>query len=415
MKKTYISLFQQTPRNRLERKEGGGCIGCFGVPFFLAGLFVFLISVNIIPVSNADDIPWWGWILMLFMGLAFTGVGGALVFGRRWISIDRMQRRIWIAWGLLKPMKGSVYSLDKYSDVTLRYIAGDSDSPDKYNVSLKANDNSKELELFSSTTYGTSLDQAVLISKFLHLPLEDNSTDHPSEAIPESMESGQIPKLQEKQPDISPQPDVMKCEVRCNENELQIKLPGPALKPLHFLGLLIPLGFILFKGFPTILIVNNINISQLALLTFGIIMLFKILRALVLTHKFTTIAYVDSKGILIEYLFTTKTKIVRIPANEIVGIDYSTCDSIVTSAVDGANNAYNSYSKMGGLSAPYSGTPWWIPMLKKLTISKGILIKSRKTLYSFGAGLPDAEVYHLYTLVRHYLYQAESKESRSEV
>ena len=35
-------LFRPASPNRLEMHKGGGCIGCFGIPFFAAGIFMLL-------------------------------------------------------------------------------------------------------------------------------------------------------------------------------------------------------------------------------------------------------------------------------------------------------------------------------------------------------------------------------------
>jgi hypothetical protein len=55
------------------------------------------------------------------------------------------------------------------------------------------------------------------------------------------------------------------------------------------------------------------------------------------------------------------------------------------------------------ISAPYTPIPRWVSWIKTYSRSKGIFIKTQADIYSFGEGLPDEEVYHLYTLVRNYL------------
>jgi hypothetical protein len=43
--------------------------------------------------------------------------------------------------------------------------------------------------------------------------------------------------------------------------------------------------------------------------------------------------------------------------------------------------------------------PRWLGLLRRLVTSKGIIVKSRKGLLSFGAGLPDDEVRYLHAAV----------------
>ena len=61
---------------RLQIREGGGCMSVFGIPFFAAGVFLFLSLLGIVPVSNADDLPTLAWPLLVLMAIAFTAVGG---------------------------------------------------------------------------------------------------------------------------------------------------------------------------------------------------------------------------------------------------------------------------------------------------------------------------------------------------
>ncbi len=129
------SLTEEGP-DRLRIRSGGGCLSIFGIPFFAAGVLVCLIPLGVLVPENADELPWWTWPLMLAMGLAFVAVGGHLVFGRRWISIDRTRGIVAREWGLLVPLKSEELSLQSYSAVVLRFDAGDSDTPDRYPIVL---------------------------------------------------------------------------------------------------------------------------------------------------------------------------------------------------------------------------------------------------------------------------------------
>ncbi|MDZ4121582.1 MAG: hypothetical protein U1C33_04135, partial [Candidatus Cloacimonadaceae bacterium] len=169
-------VYNQVSRDRLELCRGGGCISIFGIPFFLAGLFTLGIGLRIIPVSNAAELPWWAWFVVLGMGLVFTGVGSAMVFGRNWITIDKTQRRIWFAYGLLRPMRGKSYDLGDYSAIILSRNAGDSDTSDTFPVSLVNANRGSDLEVFSSVSYGVSRKQAELLLRFLGFALTDQTT-----------------------------------------------------------------------------------------------------------------------------------------------------------------------------------------------------------------------------------------------
>jgi hypothetical protein len=61
-------------------------------------------GVQIISVSNPKEIPWWAWQVIFPMGLDFVAVGGSLVFGRRWTTLDSGKGIVVKPWGLLVPM-----------------------------------------------------------------------------------------------------------------------------------------------------------------------------------------------------------------------------------------------------------------------------------------------------------------------
>ena len=69
-------------------------MSAFGLPFFAAGVFVILSVAGVIPISNASDVRGWASVAMAFMGLVFTAVGGTLVFGRIWTTLDVTRRLV---------------------------------------------------------------------------------------------------------------------------------------------------------------------------------------------------------------------------------------------------------------------------------------------------------------------------------
>jgi hypothetical protein len=153
-------LVRQVAPDRLELREGGGCLSVFGVPFLAAGVFVTLIGARIVPMENARDIPLWAWPLIILMGLVFVAVGGALVFGRRWTVLDAGRGTISRRWGLLVPMRGETHILAAYDAVMVRFEAGDSDTADRYPILLRAKGGGTDLTLQSSTQYGESREGA---------------------------------------------------------------------------------------------------------------------------------------------------------------------------------------------------------------------------------------------------------------
>src|SRR5262245_19945553 len=164
---------------RLQIREGGGGIAVFGLPFLAAGIFTALGAVGIIPVSGTGGASALARPLLGLLGLIFTAVGGTLVFGRKWTTLDPIDRRIVRQWGALVPLREEATALDDYSGVTIGFAKGDSDTVDKFPVALK-NRTGTDVKLFDATTYAEARAGAIAIARHLHLDLEDATTDHPT-------------------------------------------------------------------------------------------------------------------------------------------------------------------------------------------------------------------------------------------
>jgi hypothetical protein len=162
---------------RLEIRQGGGCLAIFGLPFFAAGIFVILIALGVVPVTNAEETPDFAWIALPLLGVVFTTVGGALVLGRSWTTIDAARRTLARQWGLLVPMRTDTHRLDDYTAVVIAFEAGDSDSADRFPVTLKPKVG-RRLPIYNSTEYADSRACAVEVARLLHIDVEDATTDH---------------------------------------------------------------------------------------------------------------------------------------------------------------------------------------------------------------------------------------------
>lgn len=103
-------------------------------PFFLAAVFLALGAAGVVPIENGSE----GKRLVLgLMSLVFLGLGSALVFGRRWLTLDTGTGSLIRRYGLFIPMKNRERSLGNFSAVVIAFEL-DADSPDRYPVRLKA-------------------------------------------------------------------------------------------------------------------------------------------------------------------------------------------------------------------------------------------------------------------------------------
>ncbi len=397
--KTPENSFVQVSPDRLEIKKGGGCLSLFGIPFFAAGIFILLISLHLIPISNANEIQWWGWIVLAFMGIVFTCVGAVLVFGREWYSIDRAQQRIWIARGLLVPMRGSSYSLNDYDSILLKYDAGDSETAEKYPISLSSTQEGKELLLINAMAYGAAREQAMMLMKFLCLPLSDLTTDHaeflsvhpkPASEFDDAKESIPVPQLS--------------CRVIENSEELSLALKGEALHPIHIISGLIPaLLFIIFglRFFRFMVQTQTPVVVRLFFwgffgVFFVLLPLSQVLNKLLLTRVYTYIMRINIRGVEFETRSLFSRKTILIKPQDVLGFDFSIPETwqqnLRNPSILSGTNRDQSQNEVHRI-------PGWVMSLAKLNRSKGIIIKASEGLHYFGSGLPSAEIRYLHFLV----------------
>ena len=402
--------FRLVAPDRFQIKEGGGCLSLFGLPFLLAGIFVVLIGFRIVPMRNAAAVPVWAWPLILLMGFVFVVVGGCLVLGRCWITLDATRGTLRKQWGLLVPWRGEDQSLDGYEAVLLRFTAGDSDSADRYPVLLRAKPGGMDFSLSSSTQYGESREQAAAVAKFLDLPLVDASTDHESVRDPDRVDATLQERLRsgEDASEEAARPLRMQCQVRESSRAVEIVLPGPAFKTSALIGLVFSvavLGYLapgLLEFFNRTRTPETVQIVFFAVATLILVVvpLIGVVNAVALAKRGGSLVTASPEGIVIEERGAWHAKTTRILAADILALDYGTADTAFRSARRGAEDRLaQAGQRIPRLPGPGRELPRWLGLLRRLVTSKGVIVKSRKGILSFGAGLPDDEVRYLHATV----------------
>ena len=86
--------------------------------------------------------------------------------------------------GLLVPMRSQQRRLSAFTAVAITFRAGDSDSPDKMLIVLRA-PGGKDFTIGSPAQFGEARKQAECLARFLHLPLADTTTDHETVVSPD--------------------------------------------------------------------------------------------------------------------------------------------------------------------------------------------------------------------------------------
>ena len=408
-----MSIRYDTP-DRLQIQEGGGGLSIFGLPFFAAGVFLFLVVLGIVPMNNADDQPTFLWPLLVLMAIAFTTVGGALVFGRSWMTIDRAQREIVKQWGLLVPLRGDSVPLRGYTAVTLGFVPGDSDSAESFPLTLKAR-SGPDLRLCSLSQYAKAREYAMAIAEHLHLQIEDASTDHSITLNPDQID---LPLRHRARQDATvehdvPRPPDARSQVRREMGEVTIIIPVRRQHVLVLATTLIPIAIVLtiapplatfFRESNTPNVVGWAFLGFLALL-FGFLPLTTIVGAFVRSRRGATIVEVSKQRLRVRERGAWKTRtIISADAADVLDVDYSSRESSLASATRATEQqvlqAYPSEAP-----AVRSGVERIVVKLARFARGKGITVKTRTGLTTFGERLDDAEVRYLHSIVRRTLIE----------
>jgi hypothetical protein len=169
------NIFTTYSTDILVHKKGGGRVALFGLPFFLAGLFVAQIPFGIIPV----DVEGGPIVLaiLLPLGPLFAGVGFVLILSRSGFIIDRKRCSVTQWWGLLIPMKRREYSLDDFEQVRIELREGDKNSPDSFPISLVGAGSQASLPIVDLTDYEMALETAHELAHFTGKSFEDTAID----------------------------------------------------------------------------------------------------------------------------------------------------------------------------------------------------------------------------------------------
>jgi hypothetical protein len=396
---------------RLEIREGGGAFALFGLPFLAAGIFMILGALGLVPVSTNGGGSVYARPLVGVMGLAFAGVGGALVFGRKWTVVDTVNRRLVRQWSALVPLRESVSLLNAYTAVAIGFVKGDSDTADKFPVALKSTAGA-DLTVFAPASYAEARAGAVAIAEHLRVDLEDATTDHPTRQAFGDLDGSFVNRA--RRADAAErsveQPASLRSTVTRDADTLQIMIPAPragaiafasAAAPLIIPALFGPMLIRLFAQSRTPDFASRVFLG-LFFLGFAFIPAMTSVNAIVRSRRGLTAVTVSRNGILIRRRGAWLTKTVAsIDAAEIIDVDYSTQESAAAAAKSAAvRQTVTSYGHSVTTSAVSPRTARILLALARFVKSGGITVKTVRGLTTFGEGLEDEEVRYLHSIIR---------------
>jgi hypothetical protein len=404
-----IRSIRLTAPDRLQIREGGGWLGAFGLPFLGAGVFMILITFGVIPLSNADSAPAFAWPLLLAMGMVFSAVGGLLVLGRSWVTIDATRRTVTRESGLLVPMRAHAHRLDDSMAVRIAWVRGDSETADDFPVTL-ASQGGPLVPLCSSTLYAQSRDAATAVARHLCLDIEDATTEHPrrfpaSEADLPLQDRARLERRDEE----GRRPAAGRFEVSQEDGLTRIVIPTPRAHPVAIAAMWIPVAIVVILMEPLARFFRETRTPDLvawtflgfAAVVFGLLPAAMAVNAFVRSRVGRTIVTVSTEGvgILERGAWRTKT-IASLPASEILDVDYGTSGSWQTStrpdAEPGGHSAGASRAGDGQGGEPVEPPAAAIGRFA----GRGVTVKTRAELTTVGEGLTDDDLRYLHAVIR---------------
>jgi hypothetical protein len=380
---------RQSSPYQLELREGSTWLmALVGLPFFLAGVSM---AVGVLPFE-AEPYRKWGSAVLGLASLAFIVVGSLLMFARKRLTLDLMTGSVTRWRGLLIPMQREERRLNEFTAVVIAFDRGDSETPDRYPVRLRAV-SGKDFLIAKHGKFSESRKQAEYLCRALRLPLADMTTDHETVVTPELASVSLRERILAGDVHLDPAaaPAGMRSAVSESGGVLTIVIPRYETALFHVLFALVILLLIVI---PTLLQVFSRKASpsggQVTLLiVFGLLVAIPLLsgaaKKFVGRKRKGTTVQASPAGLSIENRTAWRTQAKIVSAAEILDLDYATFEGALKSARRSSNIQVPPSATTAGMFAG----------LRSLVPNQGIVVKSRQELITFGEGLTAEELQYL--------------------
>ncbi len=229
----------------LEHKIGGGCASLFGLPFFLAGIGVIVLTFVPREIRGGDEIP-------IFFGIPFGGifafVGSMFLFGRAGVVIDKSSGSVTKWWGLLVPMKSTTYKISQFEKVALSKEIRRSKNSSYTVYPVKLVGSADEVDISAERDFNKGRSDAEKLAKFLNLPIHDSSegserireTEELDQTVKERFESGAISN------EVPETPANLKSKIEYDGATLRVDSPPIGFHPVFLIPIVIVAFFEIF-------------------------------------------------------------------------------------------------------------------------------------------------------------------------
>ena len=403
-----MSRFEYVAPERLQFREGGGVLSLFGAPFFLAGVFLLLSGVGVVTVRSDDDLGAWTQPLLCLMGLVFTGVGGMLVFGRAWTILDVTERAAIKSYGLLVPVRASPRRLDEFTRVTIGFEPGDSDSSEKFPVALKAR-SGPDFVVCSPTSYDEARTCAAAAATHLGFALEDATGDHAVTLDPadvgRSLQQRAARDANRTAP-LSP-PASARSDVQQETAGVRIVIPTSRASTLGLIlgmaPIVIPIaaGPTLWRFFQQTNTPGPIGMAFLGMLTlfFGVLPAITVVNGFLRSRHGHTEIRVSRDGITVRERRAWRTHtLATLAAGDIFDVDYGTRGSGAAATRRTVEQKLSEAGHDPGSISPRMER--FMAAAGRWGKGRGVIVKARGGLTTFGQDLDDDEIHYLHSVVR---------------
>lgn len=362
------------------RQKGGGCGSLFGLPFFVVGVGIIVLTFMPAESGGGDELPFYFGIPF---GSIFAAVGGSLLFGRMEMRIDRKSGKATRNWKLIsKSVYAQTREVAEFDNISLcsEIRRSKNSSYTVYPVRL-AGSGVKSFDLSQSRDENEARKEAEEIAKFLSLSIHDETSgtlrireaDLLDESIRDKFEKG----LESNE--IPNPPAQLKSRIHYDGSSLQVEIPPPGFN----------------AGF---------------LIVFVVISLFELIFLTTIALPF--LSETDPSGLFLIFASIFGLMFLGLPTLFLVGLVGHTF--IATQSVSVSNAALKvskGWPVRKAKSIPADEIEEFILGAKKpgtqgsksvtnFGASKEILAISDTDQLSFGAGLPPDEVEYVYALAK---------------
>jgi len=204
------------------------------------------------------------------------------------------------------------------------------------------------------------------------------------------------------------------CQVTRGVGEVTIAIPARRLPALMLVVALIPIAIPLVIAPPLATFFRQSHTPGpvgwvfLGFLTlfFGVLPTTTVVGAFLRSRRGATIITVSRQGLRIRKrgVWTSKT-VTSLEGSDILDIDYSSRESTAASARRAAEQQVLQARSSGAAATVSPRVERILAKLTQFAKGKGVTVKTRRGLTSFGQGLDDAEVRYLHAVVRRALVE----------